>query len=32
MPGGRAHRFLLRRLRAPRLAHGRTPADLGLAA
>jgi pimeloyl-ACP methyl ester carboxylesterase len=32
MPGGRAHRFILRRLRAPRLAHGRTPADLGLAA
>ena len=32
MPGGRAHRILLRRMRAPRLAHGRTPADLGLAA
>lgn len=32
MPGGRAHRLLLRRLRAPRLPHGRTPGDLGLAA
>jgi len=32
MPGGRTHRFILRRLRAPRLAHQRTPGDLGLAA
>lgn len=32
MPGGRAHRFILRRLRAPRLAHQRAPSDLGLAA
>lgn len=32
MPEGRAHRIVLRRLLAPRLAHGRTPADLGLAA
>jgi pimeloyl-ACP methyl ester carboxylesterase len=32
MPGGRVHRLLLRRLRAPRLAHHCTPADLGLAA
>jgi len=32
MPGGRAHRFILQRLRATRLAHHRTPADLGLAA
>jgi len=30
MPGGRAHRLLLRRLRAPRLAHHQTPTELGL--